>query len=100
MDIVQFINDRLDEDETVAQRSKADNATNPNLRIPAGWVNGVADRVLREVAAKRAIVAQHGGGPDPCDAHDGATLETVPCDAILALAAIYADHEDFQSGWR
>ena len=55
-------------------------------------------RVLREVAAKRAIMAEHGIDQDPCDAHD-AMYESVPCDVILNLAAIYLDHPDYQAEW-
>lgn len=55
-------------------------------------------RVLREVAAKRAIMAEHGIDQDPCDAHD-AMYESAPCDVILNLAAIYLDHPDYQAEW-
>lgn len=55
-------------------------------------------RILREVAAKRALVASHDIGRDPCEAHD-AMYESVPCDVILHLAAIYSDHPDYQKEW-
>lgn len=54
-------------------------------------------RVLREVAAKRAILAEHYP-VDPCDAHDSA-LRTVVCGTVAALAAIYSDHPDFDPSW-
>lgn len=62
-------------------------------------------RVLREVAAKRAILAEHhrvsrwGSPVDVCDAHDGYTMETVICDTMLALASVWSDHPDYQQGW-
>lgn len=55
-------------------------------------------RVLREVAAKRTIITEHCVGSDPCDAHD-AWYESIPCDTVRALAAIYADHPDFDPTW-
>ena len=96
MGIVEFLKARLDEDEAAAQRSKADNATNPNLRIPAGWVNCVADRVLREVEAKRAIIGRHPEILSICQS-DG---EAFPCRTLEALVDIYADHRDNDPAWR
>lgn len=55
--------------------------------------------VLAEVAAKRAIVELHHP-VDPCDAHNGSTFESVPCETLATLAAIYADHPDFREEWR
>ena len=55
-------------------------------------------RILREVVAKRALMASHDIGRDPCEAHD-AMYESVPCDVILHLAAIYSDHPDFNEEW-
>jgi hypothetical protein len=57
-------------------------------------------RVLRDVAAKRAILAKHG--PDlPLE---GACLtcyrgEGWPCDTLRLLAAIWDDHPDYRAGW-
>lgn len=67
------------------------------------------DRVLREVAAKRAIIAIHA--PKDVDAADdtGDRLATVcgncdyeawPCQTMFFLAAVYADHPDFDESWR
>lgn len=62
-------------------------------------------RVLREVEAKRAIVALHGDyDTDPClklddsAAWDPALRE--PCDTLKLLAAPYANHLDFKQAWR
>ena len=55
-------------------------------------------RILREVAAKRALMASHDIGHDPCEAH-GAMYESVPCDVILHLAAVYSSHPDYQQEW-
>ena len=121
MGIVEFLRARLDEDEAQAQRSKADNAMNPNLRIPAGWVNGVADRVLREVKAKQAVMAEHRphdhrgehGDAIFCDAcqwdhgDDSPRIDNQPtegfgqnpCRTLVALASVYADHPDCDPDW-
>ena len=64
-------------------------------------------RVLREVAAKRAIIAEHLGtkgyvytddGTPACETC-GDSTELWPCRTILALAAIYSDHPDHQTDW-
>ncbi|HEY5201344.1 MAG TPA: DUF6221 family protein [Acidothermaceae bacterium] len=57
-------------------------------------------RWLAECDAKRRIVEIHKIGLDPCDAHDGVTLESVPCDTMRALALPYADRDGYQEAWR
>ncbi|WP_330278103.1 DUF6221 family protein [Lentzea sp. NBC_00516] len=57
-------------------------------------------RVLREVEAKRRVLARHvfspaGGDPElPWENHDDCHLdgELWPCDDVLDLAAPYVDH--------
>lgn len=95
--VMDFLRARLDEDETTARRSKADDAMNPNLRIPAGWVGGVADRMLREVEAKRAILelAWHNFGDD--DYAWG--MEEAKRQVLVLMAAVYADHPDYDPSW-
>jgi Family of unknown function (DUF6221) len=133
--LVAFLADRLDEDEAAAKAAMS--ATGPDwwfdpatsyLRSPIG--SFVADtmnapyrdeeigpflarhdpaRALREVEAKRAILAEHGpasGGRDPdrcrvCTAiHDGrAARFRAPCPTLLSLAAVYSDHPDYQQEW-
>lgn len=61
----------------------------------------VPRRTLAECEAKRRIVELHGVNEyrvDPCDAHD-ANLETIPCETLRALAAVYAGHPDYRSEW-
>lgn len=55
-------------------------------------------RVLREVEALRRIVDEHHP-VDPCDAHD-ASFRSISCDTLRALAAIWADHEDYRAEWQ
>lgn len=69
-------------------------------------------RVLREVAAKRAILAEHG--PSRRDAsrcrvctaithtgmgHADARRFRAPCPTLLFLAAVYSDHPDYRAEW-
>ena len=68
-------------------------------------------RVLAECAAKRAIVDRHRRDPDvqrmiygdiypctECGDADDSPMEW-PCPTMRILAAVYADHPDYQSEW-
>lgn len=128
-DLIEFLRARLNEDEQAALgisdtwhvedyevTAQADGAVQaswvvagPRGEVGVAMVNGVRRahhiarhdpaRVLREVEAKRRIIAEHEPGQDPCDAHD-AMFETVPCDTLMELAAVYADHPDYREDWR
>lgn len=52
-----------------------------------------------EVEAKRRLIEIHGGGSDPCDTH-GPDLRSIPCDTLLLLAVLYADHPDYRPEWK
>ena len=67
--------------------------------LGAGEYERLQARVLAECETKRRIVALHGE-VDPCDAHDGATFETVDCETLQVLALPYADHPDYDEEWR
>jgi hypothetical protein len=127
--IVEFLEARLEEDEDTAQDAagwdQSGTVRDPGVWCREG-VNSVIDssrrlvvfgdgsapgdsqaahivrhdpaRVLCEVAAKRALLVSHDIGHDPCDAHD-ARYESVPCDVILNLAAIYSGHPDYREEW-
>ena len=69
-------------------------------------------RVLAECAAKRAIVAEHGRDDDSsadycetcavwwkCELGEGPPPVAWPCPTLRALAAVYADHPDYQQEW-
>jgi hypothetical protein len=64
-------------------------------------------RVLAECAAKRAIIGEHREsryfthqGCVVCRTGDGPLLPVeYPCPTVRALAAVYADHPDYQSDW-
>ncbi|MFF2621229.1 DUF6221 family protein [Oerskovia jenensis] len=56
-------------------------------------------RARGECEAKRRIIDEHHP-VDPCDAHDGITLEAVTCNTLRFLALPYADHPDYDEAWR
>jgi hypothetical protein len=93
MTLTEFLTARLDEDE-------ADARGDDGSPTPIGMWD--PDRVLAEVAAKRAIVEIHyNGAPEhytercsPCD------TVNEPCRTLLALATPYADHPDYREEWK
>ncbi len=122
-DLVQFLRDRLDEDEQAARAAHApnwstDGRTGLHYGVEDGWMTDAlttadADhiarhdpaRVLREVEAKRRLLtdyeenaadldAQHAPDMDYVGRADG--LET----ALQHLATAYADHPDYRDAWR
>lgn len=103
-DIIEFLNDRLDEDEARAQHAlNADLDHLPTVECRCGrrlHLGGDADRALREVEAKRAIILLHAPGEPWCDCgtwdttvHGESSYEV--CPTIQALAAVYADHPEY-----
>ena len=109
--LVAFLGARLDEDEA--------NASNIHDVMSDKWCEGscICDspaRMHREVAAGRAILAEHGpanGGRDTdrcrvCTAitHTGmgqtdARRFRAPCPTLLFLAAVFSNHPDYQQEW-
>jgi hypothetical protein len=72
-------------------------------------------RVLREVEAKRAVIAEHATmtaiwWPDVeaieveccerCSNDEHEVAVEAPCPTLLALAAVYQDHPDWREEWR
>ena len=115
MTITEFLAARLDDDEAYARMAFADhNEAGPKWSEP--WNGGVLTggrggevvdtfdsglsshmarhdpaRVLREVAAKRAMVDDLAyGGPEMGDAQDH---------VFRRLASVYSDHPDYQQEW-
>lgn len=124
MTIVEFLEARLAEDEgwardTEAQRERDAEVGRFTVRrwLPAfpgkpyrdPWpLPGEPKLVLREVAAKRALLEIHcNGNPDSSSAHYCQTChdyydhdaESWPCQSARMLVAIYSDHPDFQREW-
>jgi hypothetical protein len=129
-DLAAFIEARLAEDEAMAMAAAADVnrlAGRANWTSEARMVTDAEDpdwaiadlspfiddeclarhiarhdpaRVLREVAAKRAIVADHAPSevaPDACRRCKGGMA--FPCRTIRHLAAAWSDHGDYRAEW-
>lgn len=93
MTITEFLEARVAEDEYVANRELLLGTTTPLTKMNA--------RVLDECVAKRAIIAEW---EDPTtfqtwgsEVDDGYVIAIDK--AVRALAAIYADHPNYQQDW-
>ena len=109
-DLVAFLRARLDEDEAAAKTGSDPGwrSDGPYLGWVAGgiaaqfkWTTDAAHaarhdpaRVLREVAAKRAIL-------DEAESELADDLAAVmPRDRLRHLAAVYSDHADYRPEWK
>ena len=110
MSIVEFLRARLDEDEVAAREAviirKRDYAHQPWVNdpdytfkawddYPSGVIMAGPERVLREVEAKRQLLdsaAEQVGS--------GGVTRSAWADYVLeSLAAVYADHPDYDPEW-
>jgi hypothetical protein len=85
MTIVEFLTARLAEDTkelAVAQRSWE--------RVEDSCYYSFLSRVPAEIEAKRAIIR----------ANRSSAVRPNPNDTLLAIAAVYADHPDFNPAWK
>jgi len=122
MDLTAFLAARLDEEHLLAHKfiyvdggewtadelarlwwysepPKPRSATDPIIQHAARYNPA---RVLREVAAKRAILAEHqeaasGGYCELC--YYGYGGGSWPCPTVRALASVYSDHPDYDPEW-
>ena len=132
-DLIAFLNARLDEDEAAAEAADPGpwESTAPSLWVDAPAAGIIVQtrhfedaahiarhdpaRVLREVEAKRAIMAEHypgttwaGDAPEGLEIcageeGDGDTWQMAirwPCPQIRQLAAVYSDHPDYRQEWQ
>lgn len=109
-DLGSFIGKRLDEDEAMARppavvvagevdSGMVDGRTGAKLTAPVyGYAHDPA-RVLREVAAKRAIMAEHLRVGGSCRMCIEWPPEPWPCRTVRLLAATWSDHPDYRAGW-
>jgi len=121
-DLIAFLNARMDEDEATANCLLFAGRMSGPLRFVSGYGGPAADafiarhdpaRVLREVEAKRLIIAAHNttvrermrshpeyGQDYWCDtcSHENPTGRW--CRTLLLLAAIYSDHPDYRQEWK
>lgn len=131
-DLADFLRARLDEDEhylcvmTEVGKRKAETATPQDeadaygfaisilsdpeaTKILEQWCDGTVlppnhnDRLLAEIAAKRAILELHREVP----AHDidwsscaECRTQTYPCGTLQRIAPIYSEHPDYRPEWK
>jgi len=105
-DLVQFLRNRLDEDEATARRVPLSQAP-VELRALVPRAGGdlylAIDpaRVLREVEAKQQIVEQYKSICNPPHEEFGPALSRAELSRVLRLLALtYADHPDYRDDWR
>jgi Family of unknown function (DUF6221) len=107
MTLDAFLAARLDEDEAAAKAVRPDQDY-ADSEHQERWSPG---RVLREVAAKRAILTEHRPVPSRFIESSTCALCTVrtmkastpvrwPCETMRALAAVYSDHPDYNNEWK
>lgn len=119
MTITEFLEARIAEDEAMANRSVQFGSKGAALLSlgskdapPVLVLHPV--RILAECAAKRAIIDAHpvttnvvevstrikpGFACETCFSHDAWVEDSGYCDTLCALAAVYADHPDYQQEW-
>lgn len=104
MTIDEFLLARVAEDEAGARDVL--NRVSPGTAPLANSVRFYASRVLAECAVKRRIVDLHKAlgfddapGRFYCD-HDQRTAGVYPCATVRVVAAVYADHRDYDESWR
>ena len=118
-DLAAFLAARLDEDEAIARHAgSCDFYDDVDDSVPLAdernhILRHAPARVLREVAAKRAILDVHSatypvtypqpsGQPTCGVCHAGGwdwDPEQWPCPTVRALAAVYSDHPDYRQEW-
>ena len=113
-DLVKFLRERLDEDEAVAKQVAAGNGLLALVFAEHSEVpRKLGERMLAEVTAKRAILAEHSPhevqeGPEKGTQACGAETDwndsylmvaAWPCPTVRHLAAVYAGHPDYDPEW-
>ena len=100
--LVAFLLARLDEDEAAARTVLLDREFLPFESVMQTADHGARHgplRVLRDVAAKRAVVQKYRDGlqAQP-DGFHGGQLDVAEA-LIAALASVFAEHPDFNPEW-
>ena len=120
--IVEFITARLDEDEAAVAAPESWSAADESHGVRRVDVDLSSEcvaastrswraehiarhdpaRVLAEVKAKRAILARHSTGTGSLREFGGWYCEVCDdgCAEVPVLAAVYADHPDYDPAWR
>lgn len=100
-DLVEFLTDRYDEAESgwrAHRRAEVDGCIKPVFHFG----RPLAEEMLADIAAKRAIIALHTPNSELCFwTNEGwRTHDDVVCDTLRLLASIYSDHSDYDESWR
>lgn len=127
MTITEFLEARIAEDEAYAAqahgrhygwvdnwRAETMQGTKTESVIYAHAFRFSPERLLAECAAKRAIIAAHpivedvvevstrikwGFACETCFSYGDMVEDNGYCDTLRSLAAVYADHPDYQQEW-
>lgn len=107
MTIVEFLLDRIAEDEAGEQTWVSDvSAVGEHLGYTPGMKFPPTPRMVAECAAKREIIRLHHDfdtkywHDDPsCSGMYGDDESSEDCQTLAALAAVYADHPDYREEW-
>ncbi len=103
--LTEFLLARIAEDEHVAMVTRADEHPNVRERSAATsaydaagytYVRTTSGRLSRDCTARRRIVSAHQAAQEAGDETTVVALETV----MRHLAAVHADHPDFDPAWR
>lgn len=97
-ELVEWLTKVLDEDER-GFKFRIDQERNPQVEQLQMWGRPLAEMMLADVAAKRAIIGLHMGGvsyPEDC----GLCNEGMPCGTVRHLASAYADRSGYNESWR
>jgi hypothetical protein len=116
-DLVRWLNTQLDEDERIARAAtQGEWVWSREFVTPPGYHHRTVGplepgdaafiatndpaRVLREIDAKRRIIAEHALNGWVCTTCDNGEVEQVfPCPTLRLLALPYADREGYREEW-
>jgi hypothetical protein len=105
--LIAFLRARLDEDDLTVREG----STSPDLvtGIPSSYADAAvathitrfakADRVLREIEAKRRILADYERYAAERRRAMGGWYDEGASPIVAVLAAVYADHPDYKPEW-
>lgn len=97
MTIVEFLTARLDEAESgwkTQKRSEDEGVTEALFHFG----HRLADEMLADVAAKRAIIARYEAWDMGAD--DGSTVTAILLGVVQTLTSVYSDHSDYRQEWK
>ncbi|HEY3437335.1 MAG TPA: DUF6221 family protein [Actinotalea sp.] len=98
-DLTEFLLARITDDETWARQTIAMEGELWPVR-PEGWRWSLGPRGLAECKAKRRIIVESVAHAPTGRKTDTASPVGSLWIVLCALASVYADHPDFDAGWR